>query len=94
MKKKMGIFKKKYIPGALCIAVFIIAFVSAGVNLSAVKNDRGIYYRNDLPGTYISAEETYSYYEEQYSSGEAEENSCLLYTSFTSETDFLTVPGS
>ena len=53
MKKKMGIFKKKYIPGALCIAVFIIAFVSAGVNLSAVKNDRGIYYRNDLPGTYV-----------------------------------------
>ena len=74
MKKKMGIFKKKYIPGALCIAVFIIAFVSAGVNLSAVKNDRGIYYRNDLPGTYISAEEAYSYYEEQYGSGEAEEN--------------------
>ena len=74
MKKKMGIFKKKYIPGALCIAVFIIAFVSAGVNLSAVKNDRGIYYRNDLPGTYISAEEAYSYYEEQYGLGEAEEN--------------------
>ena len=74
MKKKMGIFKKKYIPGALCIAVFIIAFVSAGVNLSAVKNDRGIYYRNDLPGTYISEEEAYSYYEEQYGSGEAEEN--------------------
>ena len=74
MKKKMGIFKKKYIPGALCIAVSIIAFVSAGLNLFAANSDRGIYYRNDLPGTYISAEEAYSYYEEQYGSGEAEEN--------------------
>ena len=51
MKKKMEIFKKKYIPGILCIVVFLVTFVSAGVNLFAVKNDRGIYYRNDLPET-------------------------------------------
>ena len=74
MKKKRMIFKKKYILGILCIAVSIIAFVSAGLNLFAANSDRGIYYRNDLPGTYISAEEAYSYYEEQYGSGEAEEN--------------------
>lgn len=74
MKKKMEIFKKKYIPWILCIAVFLVAFVSAGVNLFTVKNDRGIYYRNDLPETYISAEEAYSYYEEQYGSGEAGED--------------------
>ena len=74
MKKKMGIFKKKYIPGILCIVVFFVTFVSAGLNLFAANSDRGIYYRNDLPGTYISAEEAYSYYEEQYGSGEAEEN--------------------
>ena len=74
MKKKRGIFKKKYILGILCIVVFLVTFVSAGVNLFAVNSDRGIYYRNDLPGTYISAEEAYSYYEEQYGSGEEEEN--------------------
>ena len=69
MKKKLGIFKKKYIPRVLCIVVFLVTFVSAGVNLFAVNSDRGIYYRNDLPGTYISEEEAYAYYEGQYGSG-------------------------
>ena len=74
MKKKRGIFKKKYILGILCIVVFLVTFVSAGVNLFAANSDRGIYYRNDLSGTYISVAEAYSYYEEQYGSGEAEAN--------------------
>ena len=65
MKKKRMIFKKKYILGILCIVVFLVTFVSAGLNLFAANSDRVIYYRNDLPGTYISAEEAYSYYEEQ-----------------------------
>ena len=57
MKKKRGISKKKYILGILCIVVFLVTFVSAGVNLFAANSDRGIYYRNDLSGTYISAAE-------------------------------------
>ncbi len=73
MKNKKGILKKRYIPEILCIVIFLVAFVSAGINLSAVKSDKGIYYRNDLSETCISAEEAYSYYEEQYGLGKSEE---------------------
>ena len=43
MKKKRMIFKKKYILGILCIVVFLVTFVSAGLNLFAANSDRVIY---------------------------------------------------
>ena len=75
MKKRSWGFLRKNIYRGFCASLFFsLLFVSAGVNLFAVNSDRGIYYRNDLPGTYISEEEAYAYYEGQYGSGEAEED--------------------